>query len=67
MRPQKHKLGSFEKIGKDIKYSTAHVCAVFNGKARPSLEMAEELEKYTGVPVMAWLKPSKYPNPYITQ
>ena len=38
---------------------------ILSRKRRPSIELAEKLEKATGVPWTAWVRPDQYRNPYL--
>jgi transcriptional regulator with XRE-family HTH domain len=50
--------------GNKKKVSVTTVFRWLNGSRRPTPENAKRLEKIIGVPVLAWLYPNEYKNPF---
>jgi plasmid maintenance system antidote protein VapI len=52
-------------LAAQLEITRQHLDYIFAGKRRPSPELAEKLEKLTGVPRLSWLYSDQYPNPLL--
>ena len=50
-------------LAKAVGITNRHLCDIRSGRRRPSVDLALELEKATGINRLAWLYPQEFFNP----